>query len=278
MKKSIAFIGTLLIAASLCACNQNNENVRSYPDIDPVFTFSFKKEPLRDESSLELEHFIVGNTYTYAVELENASRSFIYADDISFAYDASVFKIEPYYTSKFIERTFAAYFVIDVKAASENNNITISHLGKVINTIDLPIVPPTKSLSYYRFDSTHEMDYEQLEGLVGKATVIKSKTELDSYGFYGSNTLRSSVDNASFFEGNNLVYVIVRKRSSAHYFEDYFVENNTVYFRVTDYRTGSDLETMDFDSLCTIYTIVIDKTDGDTFTTFDIWTNSRLKK
>ncbi len=285
MKKSLAFIGTLLMLLSLCSCkNKEQKPEKQYPDVEPILRFRwidshFVDSPTDGQHIKEYESLIVGNCYVGGFFLDNKGQSYIFQEDFSFAYNKDVYDINPYIKLDEGEAYPWFIFVVEVKARSEDNDITISYLDKTVQVIDMPIIEPDTTLNYYRFDNTCETsrNIESLEPLVGKATLVTTKEQYDSYPALASSFVRSNMDNA-FFETNNIVYVVMRGAPSEHKYEGYFIEDSALTFRVVNYRPEKpELTPGVYDPTCTAYTLVIGKADGDAFEHFDIWINSRFK-
>ena len=280
MKKSVAFIGTLLIAASLCACNK-----RPYPKVSPTFSFNYFREgsTLSGYEPIDIEYFIVGNTYTFCIYVNNNNESFAYFDDFSFTYDEEAYDITPYYYKQEARKDMRFLFVIDVKKESNNNEIVVNHLKQTINEIDYPIRSFNERLNYCRYDNITKVDYnETTEQLMDKATVISSKEEMDQYPTWVSSSLAYNIDD-SFFETSSLVYILLRESIGSYKYENYYIENDIVYFRISHYREGLPYDVM-FQAVrkpwfqgSTAIALVIDKADGEATTNFDLWFNARIK-
>ena len=287
MKKSVAFIGTLLMLLSVSSCknNGNNQKEKQYPEVEPILRFNwidshYFVSPLDVDHVKEYESLIVGNCYVGGFFLDNKGQSYVFQEDFSFTYNKDVYDINPYI--KLDEGTTYPWFifVVEVKARSEDNDITISYLDKTVQVIDIPIIEPNTTLNYYRFDNTCETsrNIESLEPLVGKATLVTTKEQYDSYPALASSFVRSSINDA-FFETNSIIYVVVRGAPSEHKYEGYFIEDSALTFRVVNYRPEKEEPILAiYDPTCTAYTLVIGKADGDAFEHFDIWINSRFKQ
>ena len=286
MKKSLAFIGTLLMLLSLCSCkNKEQKPEKQYPDVEPILRFRwidshFVDSPTDGQHIKEYESLIVGNCYVGGFFLDNKGQSYVFQEDFSFAYNKDVYDINPYIKLDDGKAYPWFIFVIEVKARLKDNDITISYLDKTVQVIDMPIVEPNTTLNYYRFDNSCETsaDIDSLKPLIGKATLVTTKEQYDSYPALASSFVRSNIDD-SFFETNNIVYVVMRSAPSEHKYEGYFIEDNALTFRVVNYRPEKEELTIGvYDPTCTAYTLVIGKADGDAFEHFDIWINSRFKQ
>lgn len=285
MKKSLAFIGTLLMLLSLCSCkNKEQKPEKQYPDVEPILRFRwidshFVDFPTDGQHIKEYESLIVGNCYVGGFFLDNKGQSYVFQEDFSFVYNKDVYDINPYIKLDEGEAYPWFIFVVEVKARSEDNDITISYLDKTVQVIDMPIVEPNTTLNYYRFDNSCETsaDIDSLEPLIGKATLVTTKEQYDSYPALASSFVKSNI-NDTFFETNNIVYVVMRGAPSEHKYEGYFIEDSALTFRVVNYRPEKpELALGVYDPTCTAYTLVIGKADGDAFEHFDIWINSRFK-
>lgn len=283
MRESIGVIGTFLLGMVLCSCTPKEQTPqKQYPDEFPIFNINWiNSNPAVDFWPCDdyvVDHFISGNSYVCHITVSTESKSFAYQEDFSFKYNENVFNIKPYWIVKENIQNYYFDFLVEVKSLSEDNKITVCYLDKDTNLIDMPIVERNDKLTFYSFDYESETQRtEELEPLTNKVTLISSKAQYDSYPSLVSNQLRNNI-NESFFNTRNLVYIVVYGHLKAFKYDKYFIENGNLFFRITRYHSGKDeYDPAVVDLTYAVYTVVIDKTDGDAFNNkIGAWFNARF--
>lgn len=279
MKKSVALIGTLLMLVSVCSCKK-----RSYPKVAPSFSFEYYSEDSLGYQStrLNLEYFIAGNTYDYCAYVRNKSESFAYVDDFHFEYDPEVFDVSPYYYKQEPKQDYKFLFAIDVKKESENNKIVVKHLNRTIAEINLPIRSYNERLDYFRYDYITKAPRDDVtREMFEKVTTISSKEEMEQYPTFISSVTASSVDE-QFFETRAFAYILLNDQPNKYKYENYYIEDGTVYFRIAHYRSGKPnydvlmARSKPWESSGTAIAVVIAKSDIENFSNFDFRINARV--
>ena len=281
-EKSIGVIGTFLLGMVLCSCAPKEQTPqKEYPDVFPTFNIKWVSptpETFWPCDDYVLDHFISGNSYICHITVQERSKTFGYQEDFSFKYNEEVFCIKPYWDIEENVQNYYFEFLIEVKTFSEDNVITVCYLDKDVNVIDMPIVEHNEKLTFHSFDYECEMGRtEELEPLINKVTLITSKAQYDSYPSYVSSQLRNDI-NESFFNTRNLVYIVLYGRQLSFEYDKYFIEDGNLFFRITrDHSGDASLVPQIYDPTHTIYSIIIDKADGNAFNNkMGAWINVRI--
>lgn len=273
MKKKICVLFALAIALTGCTpTSEGSKQEKQYPEIAPTFSYRFRKNAYRD-NYMEVESFIAGNDYLLELNVSNSRTeySFAYQEDISFSYNENAFEIFPLFEWRKDSKMDAFFYVIHAKALSEETAISFLHLGKKAVEVNKSIKECLTNLTYCRYDSvTNISPIEDDDDYNLKITLVKSMTEMNNYKDLSSNFI--TIDD-TFLTENNLLYITLPWKPSSYRYSNYFIDGDTVYFRIIgpEYYMNSNALIEDFSF--TTFIFVIGKADGDTYQNFDVWYN-----
>ncbi len=269
MKKNLFLL--FIAATTLFGCAHNASH-KEYPEIAPTFSYRFCKSAYTRDY-IDVDSFVLGSDYLLELYVSNfrTEHSFAYQEDITFSFNENDFEIFPLFAWTEGTKTDCFQYVVHAKAITTNTTITFKYLDAEILKVEKPVRECSTKLSYYRYDTVANVspieddhDYHQ------KITLVKSAAELSNYLNLTSGFL--TPDDA-FFAENNLLYITLPWHPSNYSYKNYFIDSNTVYFRIIGpkYYMNSDSFIEDF--TFTTFVFAIGKTDCETYQNFDIWYN-----